>query len=75
MTPGSGAAKFAQGMCKLCFEDFIAGTGGMSEGADPPAYNAEVARSHLHHGPLHSFHLPPDSQVRPCIIPPPKLGL
>ena len=41
----------------------------MSEGADPPAYNAEVARSIHHHGPLHSLQLPPDTQVRPCIIP------
>lgn len=29
-------------MCKACFEEFIEATGGMSEGADPPAYNADA---------------------------------
>lgn len=40
---GSGAVHFANGMCKLCFDDFVKATGGMSEGADPPAYNADTA--------------------------------
>lgn len=39
---GSGVSHFAHGMCKVCFEDFIEATGGMSEGADPPAYNADA---------------------------------
>lgn len=39
---GSGALHFAHGMCRQCFEDFMEATGGMSEGADPPAYNADA---------------------------------
>ena len=39
---GSGVSHFAHGMCKVCFEEFIEATGGMSVGADPPAYNADA---------------------------------
>ncbi len=50
---GSGAVHFVNGMCKLCFDDFVKATGGISEGADPPAYNADTASEVFSHYLMH----------------------
>ena len=44
-------------MCKVCFEDFIEATGGMSEGADPPAYNADAKPKVTTPIPLMGFYM------------------
>ncbi|KAL8161906.1 hypothetical protein V2J09_013395 [Rumex salicifolius] len=67
---GSGKPHFAHGLCEICHEEFVKISGGLGEGAEPPAFQRaereRMAMKHAHENATNSLGASRQMQIN-CI--------